>query len=211
MTIYTLETETGNITAFPTAEAAAAAGQTPFDVFTSQQELAELMAQWPADRLLSTYNSLPGVPPLQRLQDPKRAAGKIWQRIAKLGQMVRVDPAPRAQAKAATKAPVGAPAAHSAPAKGKAKKRATAAPKGKKTGKTPSAKTPSTPRAGSKMAQVIVLMQRKGGVSISELMQRMGWQRHTVRGFMAGAMKKAGYTVESFKPEGGDRSYRLAK
>jgi hypothetical protein len=29
----------------------------------------------------------------------------------------------------------------------------------------------------------------------------MGWQRHTVRGFMAGAMKKAGYTVESFKPE----------
>ena len=61
------------------------------------------------------------------------------------------------------------------------------------------------------MAQVIALMQRKAGVSISELMQSMGWQRHTVRGFMAGAMKKAGYTVESFKPEGGERSYRLAK
>jgi len=28
---------------------------------------------------------------------------------------------------------------------------------------------------------------------------------------MAGAMKKAGYAVESFKPEGGERSYRLAK
>ena len=26
---------------------------------------------------------------------------------------------------------------------------------------------------------------------------------------MAGAMKKAGYTVESFKPEGGERTYRL--
>ena len=50
MTIYTLETETGNITAFPTAEAAAAVSQTPFDVFTNQQELAELIAQWPADR-----------------------------------------------------------------------------------------------------------------------------------------------------------------
>ena len=61
MTIYTLENETGNITAFPTAEAAVAANETPFDVFTSQQELAELMANWPADRLLSTYNSLPGV------------------------------------------------------------------------------------------------------------------------------------------------------
>ncbi|HUE01459.1 MAG TPA: DUF3489 domain-containing protein [Bryobacteraceae bacterium] len=211
-----METETGNITAFLTAEAAAAASQTPFDVFTNQQELAELIAQWPADRLLSTYNSLPGVQPLQRLQAPKRAAGKIWPRIAKLGQMVSGEPAPalRAKPKAATKAAVGAPAAHGAPAKGKARKKATAAkaaPKGKKRDKTPSAKTPSTPRAGSKMAQVIALMQLKGGVSISELMQSMGWQRHTVRGFMAGAMKKAGYTVESFKPEGGERSYRLAK
>jgi hypothetical protein len=34
-------------------------------------------------------------------------------------------------------------------------------------------------------------------------------QKHTVRGFMAGAMTKAGYHVESFKPEGGERSYRL--
>lgn len=40
-------------------------------------------------------------------------------------------------------------------------------------------------------------------------MEKMGWQKHTVRGFMAGAMKKAGYTVESFKPEGGERTYRI--
>jgi hypothetical protein len=32
-----------------------------------------------------------------------------------------------------------------------------------------------------------------------------------VRGFMAGAMKKAGYTVESFKPEGGEHTYRINK
>ena len=37
---------------------------------------------------------------------------------------------------------------------------------------------------------------------MAEIMEKMGWQRHTVRGFMAGAMKKAGYTVESFKREG---------
>ena len=61
------------------------------------------------------------------------------------------------------------------------------------------------------MAQVIAMMQRKSGVTISEVMEKMGWQKHTVRGFMAGAMKKAGYTVESFKPEGGERSYRLPK
>ena len=40
-------------------------------------------------------------------------------------------------------------------------------------------------------------------------MQKMGWQKHTVRGFMAGAMKKAGYAIESFKPEGGERTYRI--
>jgi hypothetical protein len=31
------------------------------------------------------------------------------------------------------------------------------------------------------------------------------------RGLMAGAMKKAGFTVESFKPEGGERTYRINK
>jgi hypothetical protein len=40
-------------------------------------------------------------------------------------------------------------------------------------------------------------------------MQQMGWQKHTVRGFMAGAMKKAGYKVESFKSDKGERSYRI--
>jgi hypothetical protein len=214
MTIYTLENETGNITAFPTAEAAVAANETPFDVFTSQQELAELMANWPADRLLSTYNNLPGVAPLKRLQDPKRAAARIWQRIAKLWLPVEGDPEPSPKAKAATKANAGARAAQGAAAKGKPSRKATAAKtaatKGKKR-KTSTAKTPVAPRAGSKMAQVITLLQRKGAVSISELMKSMGWQRHTVRGFMAGAMKKAGFAVESFKPDGGDRSYRLPK
>jgi hypothetical protein len=49
------------------------------------------------------------------------------------------------------------------------------------------------------------------GATITEIMNAMRWQRHTVRGFMAGAMKKAGYTVESFKPEGGERTYRFNK
>ena len=45
------------------------------------------------------------------------------------------------------------------------------------------------------------MLQRKNGATLAEIMERMGWRKHTVRGFMAGAMKKAGYTVESFKPE----------
>jgi Protein of unknown function (DUF3489) len=53
------------------------------------------------------------------------------------------------------------------------------------------------------------MLQRGGGATLTEIMEKMGWQRHTVRGFIAGAMKKAGYSVESFKPEGGERSYRI--
>lgn len=69
----------------------------------------------------------------------------------------------------------------------------------------------SGPREGSKTAQVVTLLQREGGATLAEIMAKFGWQKHTVRGFMAGAMKKAGYAVESFKPEGGERSYRINK
>ena len=97
-----------------------------------------------------------------------------------------------------------APSQESTPAK-----RARKAPKAAKPAKPPKSDRESGPREGSKTAQVVAMLQREGGVTISEIMGKMGWQKHTVRGFMAGAMKKAGYTVESFKPEGGERSYRI--
>jgi len=34
--------------------------------------------------------------------------------------------------------------------------------------------------------------QRENGVTLSEIVQSMRGQKHTVRGFMAGAIKKAG-------------------
>jgi len=73
------------------------------------------------------------------------------------------------------------------------------------------AKEATGPREGSKTAQVVAMLQRAKGATLTEIMEKMNWQRHTVRGFMAGAMKKAGYTVESFKPEGGERTYRINK
>jgi hypothetical protein len=56
---------------------------------------------------------------------------------------------------------------------------------------------------------VVAMLQRPQGATITEIMTKMGWLKHTVRGFMAGTMKKAGYNVESFRPEGGERSYRI--
>ena len=53
------------------------------------------------------------------------------------------------------------------------------------------------------------MLKRKNGATLQEIMTQMGWQRHTVRGMIAGSLKKAGYTVESFKSEKGDRTYRI--
>jgi hypothetical protein len=216
MQTFTIDSE-NNISAFATAEEAAAATTTPFDTFSSRQDLADLIAAWPPERIGATWNSLPGVTPVKRFKASNVAATRIWERIQGLGEAAQPEPeaakseAAPAKPKAGKKATGRAQSAKGAPAKGKATKKPTAAkaaPKGKT---APKAKEAAEPREGSKTAQVIEMLQRKNGATISEIMDRMQWQRHTVRGFMAGAMKKAGHTVESFKPEGGERSYRLPK
>jgi len=200
-------TEQNVVVAFATPEAAAASSATPFDTFSNAEELAQLATAWPAERLLAVWNSLPGLTPATEIKDPAKAAKLIFKRLDKDG----ATPARTKKPKAERKAKGGAQAAKGAPAKGKASKKTSAAknaPKGKKSAKAAEA---GAPREGSKTAQVVAMLQRKNGATITEIMETMGWQRHTVRGFMAGAMKKAGYAVESFKPEGGERSYRLPK
>jgi hypothetical protein len=207
MTIYTIDNQNG-ITPFGSAEEAAAATDTPFDSFSSQKELAGLVAGWPAERLVAIWNGLPGVEPVKKFKNARIAASRIWERIQSLGEAAKPAAEP-AKPKADKNAKGGAQAAKGASAKGKAGKKATAAkkaPKGKTAAKT---EEPAGPREGSKTAQVVAMLQRKNGATLAEIMDKMGWQRHTVRGFMAGAMKKAGYTVESFKPEGGERTYRI--
>jgi Protein of unknown function (DUF3489) len=202
MTTFTIDDE-NNITGFGSAEEAAAANATPFDSFASQKELAELVAGWPAERLVAIWNSLPGVTPAKKFKDRTTATSRIWERIQGLGEA--------AKPKEDRKAKGGAPAAKGAPAKPKATKKATGAKKAPKAKKAAKAQETTGPREGSKTAQVVAMLQRKNGATLAEIMEKMGWQKHTVRGFMAGAMKKAGYNVESFKPEGGERTYRITK
>jgi len=207
MTIFNID-EQNNITAFGSQQEAAATTAIPFDRFSSQQELAELLAGWPAERLVAICNSLPGMTPVKSCKGPKAAASRIWKRIQGLG----AQPEQPAKPKAAKKAQAGARSAQGAPARGKAARKATAvkqAPRSKKAATSAKSKKAAGPRAGSKTAQVISMLQRKNGATLAEIMDKMGWQKHTVRGFMAGAMKKAGYQIESFKPAGGERTYRL--
>jgi hypothetical protein len=206
MTTFTID-EQNNITAFGSAEEAAAATATPFDSFASQKELAARVAGWPAERVIATWNGLPGVEPVKKFKNAKIAASRIWERIQSLGEAAK-PAAETAKPKADKNAKSGALAAKGAPAHAKASKKATAtkkAPKAKTSAKTDGA----GPREGSKTAQVVAMLQRKNGATLAEIMDKMGWQRHTVRGFMAGAMKKAGHTVESFKSDKGERTYRI--
>jgi hypothetical protein len=102
--------------------------------------------------------------------------------------------------------PQGVPAPQTPPENSSPSKKA---PKAKKAPKPVKSEETAGPREGSKTARVVAMLQRKEGATLTEIMSQMGWQKHTVRGFMAGAMKKAGYTVESFKSEKGERSYRI--
>jgi hypothetical protein len=207
MTTFTIDID-NNISAFGSAEEATAATAAPFDSFASQKELAGLVARWPADRLVAIWNGLPGVEPVKKFKNAKIAAIRIWERIQGLGEAAKPAAEP-AKPKEDKNAKRGAQAAKGAPAKAKVSKKATA------TEKTPKAKTaakteePAGPREGSKTAQVVAMLQRKNGATLAEIMDKMGWQRHTVRGFMAGSMKKAGYNVESFKSDKGERTYRI--
>jgi len=207
MTTFTIDLE-NNISAFATQEEAAATITTAYEFFTSEKELAQLAAAWPAERLGAIWNSLPGVKPVKGFKTAKAGTSKIWESIQGLGKAAEAAP-DSAKPKAAKNAQGSAKAAKGAPARAKPTKKAIpakAAPKGKKAAKK---EETAGPREGSKTAQVVTLLQRKNGATLVEIMEKMGWQRHTVRGFMAGAMKKAGYTVESFKPGGGERSYRI--
>jgi hypothetical protein len=101
-------------------------------------------------------------------------------------------PAPASEADGAQKR------AKARPAKGKSKKAPTtalAASEPEAAGE-PSAKP--APRAGTKQAQMIEMLKRPEGATVEQIAAATGWQHHTIRGAISGALKrKLGLTVEA--------------
>ncbi len=57
-------------------------------------------------------------------------------------------------------------------------------------------------RGSSKLASVIAMLRRPKGAGIEELCKATGWQAHSVRGAISGALKKRlGLTVTSVKSD----------
>jgi hypothetical protein len=72
--------------------------------------------------------------------------------------------------------------------------------------------TAHTPRAGTKQETLIAMLRAEGGATIDEIVAETGWQPHTVRGAMSGALKKKlGLTITSEKIEGRGRAYAIAR
>jgi len=66
-------------------------------------------------------------------------------------------------------------------------------------------------RPASKQAQVIALLRRPEGATVEALMEATGWQRHTVRGAISGALKKKlGLAIAAEMVEGRGRVYRIS-
>ncbi|MGJ4927484.1 DUF3489 domain-containing protein [Bradyrhizobium sp. HKCCYLRH3095] len=71
-------------------------------------------------------------------------------------------------------------------------------------------KKPGAPRENSKQAQLIKLLERSQGASLDEIVKALDWQAHTVRGAIAGALKKKlGLDVKSEKDERRGRVYYI--
>jgi hypothetical protein len=62
----------------------------------------------------------------------------------------------------------------------------------------------------TKQERVPTLLSQSAGASIEEMMQATDWQQHSVRGFLAGTVKKKlGFPLTSSKSNDAARRYRI--
>ena len=109
---------------------------------------------------------------------------------------------------------------YSAVDRAKAAKTSKVSASGKKSTRGKSAKSPANvaketpaPRARTtKTEQCLALLSNLHGATIDELQSVTGWQAHSVRGFLAGTVKKKlGLILDSQKAEDSVRRYRVVQ
>ena len=116
------------------------------------------------------------------------------------------------------------PTARPRPAKRKATRKAKAAapPSGQPEAAAGQPTGKPTPRAGTKQATMIEMLKRPEGATVEQIAVATGWQHHTIRGAISGALKKKlGLTVEATRTrdvgpnktgaKGGATTYRIVE
>ena len=101
------------------------------------------------------------------------------------------------------------------------KRAATGTVASKKTLRSPSSKqhhkvdrssqlSPPPIRQGTKLARLIDMLRREHGATVAETVAALGWQAHSVRGAISGALKKKrGLIIQSEMRDGRGRIYRI--
>ena len=80
---------------------------------------------------------------------------------------------------------------------------------------TPSQQPAAAPKSnktasGSKQARVIAMLQSPAGTTITAMMKATGWQQHSVRGFLAGVVRKRLKLKLDSEKIDGNRVYQIA-
>jgi hypothetical protein len=68
---------------------------------------------------------------------------------------------------------------------------------------------PPKAEPGSKQSHVIAMLQSPAGATIAAMMKATGWQQHSVRGFLAGVVRKRLKLKLGSKKVDGERIYRI--
>jgi hypothetical protein len=160
---------------------------------STAKELAKLTAEWPASRLVDTWNSFASVAPFDDLKPVKKftsrkvAVARIWEAVQRMSRDVEQPATPvRTERRESKKSPA------------KASRRARA-------------QNGATESRTNKRGEVIGLMKRAKGATLPEIMEATAWQKHTVRGFVSILGTKGGEKIESSKNAAGERTYRIAR
>ena len=64
------------------------------------------------------------------------------------------------------------------------------------------------PRAGTKQAELVEMLSRKSGVTLTKASEVLAWQPHTTRATMTG-LKKRGYIIERVDRASKDKLYLI--
>ena len=77
-------------------------------------------------------------------------------------------------------------------------------------GKNRSGSKKTLAREGTKKARILILLNRRSGATLEELVRATGWQTHSIRGFISGNVgKQMGLKVNTSTRSGGKKAYHI--